>query len=550
MDIRDALRVLGIERLALGVHDANFPGHPDEDVGTGTPNGRGADDFFRFSAELGFDTIQLGPQGETSESDSSPYNGSAFSRRTLSIALGPLVEEGLLSEETRRRVVMAPSDRCDHVAACRAMRIVLDEVHRRLRERGLPKTRHRDQFALFDALTEANGGRDFTEWSPEIEPTHEAIDRFAIAQRLAHEQHAAMRKRVRSLGLHLYADLQIGWSRRELWAYRDCFMRDYRMGAPPSRTNPDGQPWGYPMLDPAAPEKVAALVDARFEKVAREYDGVRVDHPHGWICPWVYRIDDPDPLHAVQNGARLHESPDDPDLGRFAIARRDQLDRTRVPWDEHWVRELDDAQVARYASLLDRLIERVGHEHVLCEVLSTMPYPLGRVLERYHLGRFRVTQKVGLNDSRDVYRSENAAPADWIMVGNHDTAPIWNVAARWVDEGTADAHARYLEERLHQPVARDPASLARAKLAELFASPAHNVFVWWGDLLGETDWYNRPGTVNSDNWSRRIPPGFRRIHAERAAAGVAMDVRSAVSVALRARGHDDLARRVIQDRGA
>lgn len=537
MEIREALRVLGIERLALGVHDANFPGDADEDLGTGTPNGRGAADFFRFASELGFDTIQLGPQGETSESDPSPYNGSVFSRRTLSIAPLQLVEHGLLSEETLRGLLVSPSDRCDHAHACRAMRTIVREVHERLRARGVPKTKHRDVFALFDALTEANDGKDFTEWSREIEPTHEAIDRFAIAQRLAHEQHAALRDRVRALGLRLYADLQIGWSRRELWAFPDCFMRDYRMGAPPSRTNPDGQPWGYPMVDPAAPEEVAALLDARFEKCAREYDGVRIDHPHGWVCPWVYRVDDPDPLHAVQHGARLFESPDHPVLGRFAIARTEQLDRTRVPWDERWVRELDDEQVTRYAALLDRLIQRIGKEHVLCEVLSTLPYPLGRVLDRYQLGRFRVTQKAGLDDPRDVYRSENAVPADWIMVGNHDTAPIWNVAERWVRDGTADAHARYLEDRLRQPVARDPSSLARAKLAELFASPARHVFVWWGDLLGETEWYNRPGTVHGDNWSRRIPPDYRRVYAERVARGVAMDVRAAVAMALRARGH-------------
>jgi 4-alpha-glucanotransferase len=548
MDLREALRVLGIERLALGVHDANFPGDPDEDLGTGTPNGRGADDFFRFARELGFDTFQLGPDGETSDSDPSPYNGAVFSRRTLSIAPAQLVEQGLLSEETLQTVRVAPRDTCDHDRACRAMRTILREVYDRVRARGMPKTKYRDVFALFDALTEANDGRDFTEWSPEIEPTHESIDRFALGQRLAHEQHATMRARARALGLRLYADLQIGWSRRELWAFPDCFMREFRMGAPPSRTNPDGQPWGYPMVDPAAPEKVAALLDARFDKVAREYDGVRIDHPHGWVCPWVYRVDDPDQLRAVQSGARLFESPDHPALGRFAIARNDQIDRARVPWDEHWVTDLDDEQVTRYAALLDRLIQRIGRENVLCEVLSTLPYPLGRVLERYRLGRFRVTQKVGLHNPRDVYRSENAEPADWIMVGNHDTAPIWAVTERWVSDGTADAHANYLEERLRQPVGRDPRSLARAKLAELFASPARHVFVWWGDLLGETEWYNRPGTVNRENWSRRIPPDYRRIYRERVARGHAMDVRAAVSMALRARGEDDLARRVIEER--
>ena len=57
--IREALQQLGIERLALGVHDACFPGVADEDIGRGTPNGKGAEDFLRSASELGFGTIQL-----------------------------------------------------------------------------------------------------------------------------------------------------------------------------------------------------------------------------------------------------------------------------------------------------------------------------------------------------------------------------------------------------------------------------------------------------------------------------------------------------------
>lgn len=526
MLLRDALRALGIERFALGIHDSCFPGAAGEDIGRGTPNGAGARDFLRFARELGFDTIQLGPQGETTEINASPYDGSVFVRSSLSIALGPLVERGLLSEETLRRVVVEPTDRTDHRHACRAMRAVLDEAVSRSSE---PRKKA-DQWAVFEAMTEANGGRDFTEWEVNSVPSIRVMKRAMLAQSLAHEQHEATRAEAHALGLELFADLQVGWSRRDLWAFGDCFMRDYRMGAPPSRTNPEGQAWGYPVLDPASPEKVKALLERRFARIAAEYDGVRVDHPHGLICPWVYRVGDD-----VKQGARLHESPEHPHLRPFAIARSGQLDPTQRPWDEGWVRDLDDEQVERYAWKLDLLLKRTPK--VLCEVLSTMPYPLGRVLERYGLGRFRVTQKAALDDPRDVYRSENAAQNDWIMAGNHDTAPIWLVTERWDGE----AHAAYLSARLGQPVARDPRALARAKLAELFASPAKNVYVWWGDLLGETVWYNRPGTVHDDNWSRRVPPDFRRVYAERCRAGAAFDVRAALATALVARGQHELA---------
>src|SRR5205814_1901128 len=83
-----------------------------------------------------------------------------------------------------------------------------------------------------------------------------------------------------------------------------------------------------------------------------------------------------------------------------------------------------------------RVVDRArkaGHRanDLLCEVLSTWPYPLRRVMEREGLGRLCVTQKSNLDDARDVYRSENTRTCDWIMVGNHDTPPLWALVERW-----------------------------------------------------------------------------------------------------------------------
>src|SRR5262249_54367747 len=227
--------------------------------------------------------------------------------------------------------------------------------------------------------------------------------------------------------------------------------------------------------------------------------GLRIDHPHGLIDPWVYRAAQPDLLVAVQQGARLFSSPDVPDLARFAVVRLQQLDLATPRHADGRVRELSDEQVRRYAVLFDVLVDEArAHGRaagdLFSEVLSTQPYPVERVMERHGLGRFRVTQKVALGDPADVYRSENAAPADWIMAGTHDTEPIWRVAERWSESGRAAAHAAYLAQRLvpdersrarfSQSIAADPARLALAKLAELFASRAGNVMVTFNDLLG------------------------------------------------------------------
>jgi 4-alpha-glucanotransferase len=206
------------------------------------------------------------------------------------------------------------------------------------------------------------------------------------------------------------------------------------------------------------------------------------------------------------------------------------------------VRDLDAGQVERYSVLVDAMIDsarRAGRDpsDLSFEVLSTMPRPLGAVLDRHGLGRWRVLQKANLNDPRDVYRSENAARADWVMLGNHDTAPIFAVIAGW-SAPQRDAWARHLTERLRL---REPARLASdgffatAMLAELFASAAENVSIFFADLFGMTERFNVPGVIADANWSVRLPADFERLHAEQLAAGRALDLPLAAALALEAR---------------
>jgi len=272
------------------------------------------------------------------------------------------------------------------------------------------------------------------------------------------------------------------------------------------------------------------------------------------VCPWVYRADQPDPALACQAGARLFSSPDLPDhteLAEFAIARPDQLDLDAPRHADGWVRQLDDDQVDRYGVLIDAIVA-VARVHgreaadIACEILSTQPYPLGRVMARHGLGRFRVTQKADLDRPADGYRGENARPEDWIMVGTHDTPSIWQVGRDWVESGASRKQAEYLASRLLAPeedrdawVRRTAASrneLVQARLAELFVGPASNVTVFFTDALGLEEQYNRPGTVDHVNWSLRISPDFQSEHVARARQGAAMNLPRVLARALRARG--------------
>ncbi|MBA3455632.1 MAG: 4-alpha-glucanotransferase [Deltaproteobacteria bacterium] len=583
-----ALAELGVTRLLLAIHDLSFPSDADEDVGRGSPSTRGAQRLFAFARELGFTGIQLGPQGQTSRGNPSPYDGTIFSRHIGSIALrslrptGPFA--GLVGDPTLDAAVL-PEARgpAQHRRAYDITEAILDEAYASLRRGTRPDLTtavaafrsdhaswlHRD--ALFSAMCASQGGASFRSWPEldarlwhpragdearssdrirELEAQHaDAMERYALGQLLAHEEHAHVRTTCAAHDLVLYGDFQVGYSEADMWAHAAAFLEGYAMGAPPSRTNPAGQPWNYPVLDPdQLAGRARALLIARVDKAFGEYDSLRLDHPHGLVCPWVYRTATDDPGQAVVDGGRLFESPDladYPDLARFAIARPEQLDRTSPRYGDRWVRELTEDQVTRYAALIEAIGQSAvrhgrSRDDLSCEVLSTMPLPLQRVLQRFNLGRWRVTQKADLDNPGDVYRTENAEPVDWVMLGNHDTAPVFALIKSWRDAKRSQWIA-HLTQRLALPadtarsLAVNPGLLATAMLAELFVCAAENVSIFFADLFGLEERFNVPGLVSDENWRLRLPADFEARYARGRETDAVLDIPLALALALEAR---------------
>lgn len=605
--VNEALRLLGEDRLVLGIHDPAFPVDEDEDVGRGSPYARGAAGFLRFARGLGFDAIQLGPQGLTSRIDPSPYDGTIFAKNVLSVSLRALAEEprwgGLLGpDEVDAIVARRPAgDRVHYAYVYDAQREALKKAFWRFLDRrnaqtgaavelarGLERFRRAqaawlERDALYEAFTAEYGSDDWRRWSPrdrsvwrwthideegpwrrrgDIAAKHRGeLELFAFSQFVLDEQHRALRARCAELGLRLYGDLQIGVSFRDRWSWDGLFLDEYVMGAPPSRTNPAGQAWGYPVLDPrlyfdggGAAGPALRFFHARLDRVLADYDGLRIDHPQGLVCPWVYRVDAPDPLDAVRGGGRLFATPDTPalaGLARFAVARPNQLDREQARWADGWVRDLDDEQVGRLAVLFDALVERLRRagrstDDLLCEVLSTFPEPLRRVMARHGLGRFRVTQKADPDSPGDVYRPEHAVAEDWVMVGNHDTPPIRRLVEAWQGTDEGRRRAGYLaaqlapegadrREALAVSLAASPARFVEAMYAQALASPARHVLVFFTDLYGMTEGYNDPGVVDERNWTLRLPSSYRALYRRRLESEHALNLPRVLALALRAR---------------
>jgi len=594
--VREALAVLDVQRLVLGLHDSAFP-PGTADCGYGSPHASG-DRLLAFVQRLGFDGLQLGPGGQIADANLSPYDATAFARNVLCLDIAALcagdVGALLTTQEVAELIGSEPPPGPRAQAAAgrrivtRALELAYDRfVRLRAAQPDHPAVRAFDAFcrraeawlpldALFEALCERLGHDDPSRFEPALQALFErtpsaAHDRRRIADGLGAPYHRArlaqwlldaqmraLRTAARAHGIALFGDLQIGWSTRDRFLRPELFAPGWVIGAPPSRTNPDGQPWGYPLLDPDQlddPESPARRAFAtQLDRAFALYDGLRIDHPHGLVCPWIYSATDPDPQRAVVSGTRAFESPDreDATLQRWAIARREDLDPSIA--ERHadlWVRTLDEAQITRYGRLVSAVLE-IAQAHgrdasaLAAEVLSTCPTPLRSVLDRHGLGRFVVTQKARPGDPRDVYRTERARTHDWAMLGTHDTPPIFPLAEGWIADGTAHARAAYLARRLEpDPAAREaaarhycasPSALVHAELADVLACAARNVFVCFTDLFGELEPLNRAGVVHADNWRLRLPADYERAYASRRDAGRAIDFGSALSMALHARG--------------
>jgi len=121
-----------------------------------------------------------------------------------------------------------------------------------------------------------------------------------------------------------------------------------------------------------------------------------------------------------------------------------------------------------------------------------------------------------------------------VMLGNHDTAPIFALIATW-SSTQREAWARHLTARLALPEPErltSPAFLASAMLAELFVSRAENVAIFFADLFGYEERFNVPGVIDGSHWSLRLPPDFAELHRDRLARGAALDIPLAIDLAL------------------
>lgn len=577
--VSEALKVLGKENFALIIHGSSFPSKDGEDTGFGTFNSEAGQELIDYASGI-FNAIQLGPAGKTKSSDSSPYTGTIFSGNPLFIDLKQLTEkkwDGILSEETYHSVVSSNpkqnQGRTAYSYIISAQNMALKEAWETFKQKehgGLLGSHLMKEFehfkkensfwlendSLYEALSIENGNDYWYSWKNDtdkrlLNPKNDdekkifasriedikkkysdEIDFYKFCQFILEKQNNETKKYALSKGIKMIADRQVAFSDRDAWAYQSLFLEGWCLGCPPDYFSKNGQAWGFPVMDP---EKMfnkdgslgegGILMKHLYKKMFEENPGgVRIDHIVGLIDPWVYKLGKK-PM--CEDGAgRLYSSPEHPELSKYAIATKDDLDWTLEADKEKRVKSLSDEQIKLYGRLIEKIVIAAAKEcgldknAIVCEDLGTLTNPVDAVMKKYGLQGMRLTQFVVPEKADHPYRCKNIDENVWNMVGTHDNNPISKWAESLINTHEGYLHAKNLVEDLFPEadnkddiivrLTNDKEYLKFVKLTEIFASKAKNVQIFFTDFFQIDETYNTPGTSGDQNWSLRLPNDYKK----------------------------------------
>jgi len=296
------------------LHPTSFPG--PFGIGDFGPE---AYKFIDFLAETGCGLWQLLPLGPTGYGDSPYQCFSAFAGNPYLVSPDVLIAEGLLSKEDLVGMPKWDPARVDFGELYRWKPALLDVSYSHFMTMNNLPIQHEfdefcdqsaswlDDFALFMALKDANGGVAWSAW-----PTNQrkrelgaldkarklysdSIIRQKYRQFLFYRQWNSLKSYVHSKGIQIIGDIPIfvaldsadAWSHPDLFYLDDASIPTVVAGVPPDYFSPTGQLWGNPLYDWEKHEKTGyKWWIERIRATLSTVDIVRIDHFRGFAGYW------------------------------------------------------------------------------------------------------------------------------------------------------------------------------------------------------------------------------------------------------------------------
>lgn len=479
-------------------------------------------DFLQKAGQRVWQILPLGPAGP----GNSPYQPpSAFAGNPLLLSPEKIARDGWLTGEdlnwgksalgvvrsyagSSQQAKPCTSSAVNYVRAGAVKAGILRRAWQRFQKNPTPdfaafcekESAWLDDYALFTAASEENGGKAWMDWAPALrdrEPAAlealrgRAADTIAFVkfqQYLFDRQWQSLHNFAASKGVRIFGDmpLYLAQNSADVWAHPSLFAlgKDGRAekvaGVPPDYFSEDGQLWGNPLYDWETMQKDGfAWWADRLARLLSLVDIVRIDHFRGLASYWE--------VDAKETTAKNGQWKKGPGVLLLHALRQRLGDELPIVAEDLGVQSED----------VERLLETSG-------------FPGMKVMEFECLGNG--TPRAGV-----------AAPENCVLyTGTHDN----NTAAGWyADDLSFEDRAKVAAWLGVMPEMKDDGAETAKKVAgklveAAYASEARLVVIPAQDILALNGRHrmNLPGTPEG-NWSWRVKAGkLNETAAERLSA--------------------------------
>jgi 4-alpha-glucanotransferase len=553
--------LLAHEKPIAGVLAPLFALRAEGDIGCG--NLLALRRFITWARDHGFRCVQLLPVNETG-GDHSPYNAIssvALEPTTIDMAAVPDLQPAEFSAIAEAHHVHALRGEAVHWREVKALqRALLERAFANFSDRHWEANDARaraflefvraeagwlEGYSLFRVLMGRHGSEHWERWPGEVRS-------LAAAQKWLHEQRTGARKEMEQQArffqyaqwlafgqwrevkqfaaehtVALMGDVPFGvnYHSADVWAQPELFDLRWSGGAPPEPAFSDdefvvkwGQNWGVPLYH--WPEHRAtgfAWWRQRVRKIQEGFHLFRIDHVLGFYR--IYGFPWRPERNTEFTGLSAHEasSRTGGELPRF----HDRPDRDT---------EQKAANRAQGEEFLRVLQSEVGSHALVGEDLGTVPDYVRPSLLSLGVPGFKVPQWEQEPDKRLTPGSEYTR-CSVATYATHDHDPLRVMWEKWMGiihaaiaeperlAGERD-HAWWEVRRLaawagfEVPHMMEFEQAHEALVAGLLRSNSWLVVLMITDVLGTSQRFNVPGTVDAGNWSARLPENWEMTYAQ------------------------------------
>jgi len=296
------------------LHPTSLPG-PDGIGDLGPEAYRWVD----FLSQAGCGLWQVLPLGPTGYGDSPYQCFSAFAGNPFLVSPALLLDQKLLTRKDLLDRPNFPADRVDFGPVIEWKIKLLDRAYRHfLKSKNQQiiqnytdfcnlQSSWLDDYALFMAIKEDQGGRSWDNWPVELRSRNteslrefsgmksDAIQKQKFRQFLFFDQWQRVRNYAHNKNIHIIGDIPIfvAYDSADAWAHPELFFLDRKgkptcvAGVPPDYFSPTGQLWGNPLYRWNIHKKTGyTWWLERVKAVLNVVDFIRLDHFRGFAGYW------------------------------------------------------------------------------------------------------------------------------------------------------------------------------------------------------------------------------------------------------------------------